>query len=338
MTRAQTAGSAPGGHADAVADLAGVIAQARDLLAAASRVVVLAHVHPDADALGSALALGMALSRRGVQVQVSFSSPAEVPQSLRNLPGQELVVPASLVDPDPDLLVTTDVNTADRLGELAKLIDRAPATLVIDHHASNTYFGTHHLVDPRAESTTVLIGELLRELGTPLDAELAANLYAGLATDTVGFRHASAAAHRVAAELLDTGIEPDEVLRPIIDTHPVGWLRLLSTVLGRARLQPVGHGRQLIWTGIGLADAAGLRPEELDSVIDILRTTAEAQVAAVFKEMEPQQWQVSLRSGPGVDVSAVAVELGGGGHVRAAGYGFQGRVEDAVAQLVAALA
>lgn len=343
MTRTAASGSvlaAPAGHpaASPTPDVGRAVRQACRLVSAASKVVILAHVHPDADALGSALALGLALSRRGTQVQVSFGQPDQVPQSLRGLPGQELIVPAAGLDPDADLLITTDVNNEDRLGELAQLIDRAPATLVIDHHASNTFFGTHHLVDPAAESTTVLVGWMLRAMEEPFDAALATNLYAGLATDTVGFRHASATAHRVAAELLDCGIDPDEILRPIADTHPVGWLRLLATVLGRAELVPVGSGRQLIWTSIGLADSAGLRPEELDSVIDILRTTAEADVAAVLKEMEPGEWQVSLRSKPGLDVSAVAVSLSGGGHRRAAGFGYCGTAAEAVGALVAALA
>src|SRR4051812_20165246 len=145
--------------------------------------MLLAHVNPDADALGSALALGLALERRGTRVVVSFASPATVPESLRHLPGQHLVRPAALVPDDLDLLVTMDVASVERLGAFAGAVRTVP-TLVVDHHTSNTRFGTHHLVDPSAEATVVLVHLLLEELGEPVAADAAASLYAGLATDT----------------------------------------------------------------------------------------------------------------------------------------------------------
>lgn len=309
-----------------------------DLLADAGSVVVLAHVQPDADALGSALALGLALSRHGVDVSVAFSEPAGVPESLRGLPGQHLLCSPAAVNESPDLLVTVDVNSHHRLGALGRLTGTARHTLVIDHHASNTRFGSHHLVDAHAESTTVLIAAILDRSGLPIDVDIAANLYAGLATDTVGFRHASASAHRLAARLLDTGVQPDALMRPITDTHPFGWLTMVAAVLSRAQLMPATEQRVgLVWTSIAIADAVGLRSEELDSVIDILRTTAEAPVAAVFKQTGVDRWQVSLRSLPVVDVAALASRLGGGGHVRAAGFTFEGSAADGARLLAATL-
>lgn len=322
------------------------LATAARLIGSASEVVLLAHVNPDADALGSALALGLALESTGCSVTVSFGEPSSVPLSLRGLPGQHLVAPVSRVPRRPELVVTLDVNSRERLGPLARLMDSAAQTLVIDHHASNTRFGRHQLVDPSAESTTVLVAALLDQLALPIDLDIAANLYAGLATDTVGFRFASAAAHRLAARLLDTGVDPDELMRPITDLHPFGWLDMLSRVLGGAVLdRQAAGGRGLCWTVIDATAAAGMRPEELDSVIDILRTASEAQVAAVLKESGPGRWQVSLRSRTGVpgaavagvDVSAIATDLGGGGHVRAAGFGFAGTAGQAVEALLETL-
>jgi bifunctional oligoribonuclease and PAP phosphatase NrnA len=244
--------------------------------------------------------------------------------------------------------VTMDVNSRERLGALASLLDTSGASLVIDHHASNTRFGGTHLVDISAESTTVLVARILDHLALPIDADIAANIYAGLATDTVGFRFASASAHRLAARLIDAGVNPDELLRPITDLHPYSWLDMLSVVLGSAELDPdAAGGRGLVSTVISRAVASDMRAEELDSVIDIVRTSSEAQVAAVFKESDPGQWQVSLRSRPGwtgdpvvpgVDVAAVASSLGGGGHVRAAGFSFTGEPGDALAALRSALA
>ena len=306
-----------------------------DLLATASSVVLLAHVNPDADALGSALALGLGLRRRGVQVWVSFSEPQAVPESLRELPGQHLVVAAGDLPVGPDLVVTLDVGSCDRLGVAASLLDTAATSLVVDHHASNTRFGRHHLVDTDAEATVVLVTRLLDALGIGIDRDIAANLYAGLATDTVAFRFASASAHLLAARLLDVGVRPAELMRPITDTHPFGWLAMLSTVLGRAVLdRAAAHGAGLVHLAIESADWAHLRQEELDPVIDILRTAKEAAVAAVAKQTGPGEWQVSLRSRDGIDVAAVAGLLGGGGHPRAAGFTHLGEPGVAFAALI----
>jgi phosphoesterase RecJ-like protein len=312
--------------------------RARDLLAGASSAVLLAHVNPDADALGSALALGLGLRERGVAVAVSFAEPDRVPQSLAGLPGQELIVSPADLPADPELVVTLDVGSAGRLGSLQRMLPAAGRVLVIDHHRTNTRFGHHHLVDPRAEATGVLVVRLLDALGTRIDADMAAGLYAGLATDTVSFRQVTATTHRLAARLVAAGARPAELLGPITDAHPFGWLEMLSGVLGRAVLVPGVIGDDpLVHTSVTLADADGLRPEEVDSVIDIVRTTAGGGVTAVAKQTAPDCWQVSLRSGGGADVAAAAAALGGGGHSWAAGFSHRGDYDSAVAKLVTVL-
>ena len=311
---------------------------ATELLIRATDAVLVGHVHPDADALGSALALGMGLERLGVPVAVSFAEPGEIPESLRSLPGGHLVVPADRVPECPDLLVSLDVGSAARLGSLDRLLTTARQSLIIDHHPSNTRFGDHHLIDPSAEATVVLVARLLDRLGVPIDLAIAENLYAGLATDTGHFRHADSDAHRLAARLIDTGVRPADLLRPITDSHPFGWLAMLSQVLGRAVLhQRAAAGRGVVSTIIDLSTSAGLRSEELDSVVDILRTAQEAAVAVVLKQTGPDTWQVSLRSHPPVDVAALATQLGGGGHVRAAGFTHHGEPDDAIRAILATL-
>lgn len=322
--------------------IADELAGAAALLRSARSVLLLAHNNPDADSLGSALALGLALRSRGAEVFVSFDVPGAVPESLSGLPGVELVTEAEkwLANGTAglDLLVSVDAGSAERLGRLSALFGGDVPLLVIDHHASNTRFGEYNLVDPHADATVVLIDQLLTRLELPLDADLAALLYAGLATDTGGFRHGSAAAHLLAARLMDAGARPDELLRAIADSHPFGWLRMLSAVLGRAVLDrsAVG-GRGLVHTSVTLADADGLRQEEADSVIDILRTTTQAAAAAVVKQSEPEVWQVSLRSRSGVRVGDAATQLGGGGHPQAAGFTWHGDYPGAIAALTSAL-
>lgn len=312
------------------------------LLAQARTVLLLAHDQPDADALGSALALGLALRGRGAQAWVAFDVPCAVPRSLGSLPGLDLVGTADdflgAGRPPFDLIVSVDCGSAERVGRLAALFDIGVPVLVIDHHVSNTRFGSANLVDPAADATAVLVADLLDGLGVSIDVELASLLYAGLATDTGGFRRACAASHRLAARFVETGVEPAELLRRISDSHPFLWMARLSRVLGRAELDPAAAGgRGLVVTGVTLEDVAGLQPEESDSVIDILRASQEAQTAAVLKQTGPERWQVSLRSRGDVVIGDAAVALGGGGHPQAAGYLWHGDYASGVAALRAAL-
>lgn len=308
------------------------------LVDAARDVTLVAHVNPDADALGSALALGLVLQRRGATVRVTFADPAEAPESLRGLDVAGLLVAPSEVPAAPELLVALDTASRGRLGALADRVDAAEAVLVIDHHVTNDRFGTHNLVDSRAEATAVLVLRLLDELGVPLDEPVARCLYAGLVTDTSCFRRADGGTHAIASRLLAAGVDPNATTRVLLDTHPHRWLAMLGTVLGRSGLEPdAARGMGLVHATIRLTDAEGLRSEELESVIDLVRTTAEAEVAAVLKEVAPQQWSVSLRAKQHLDVSAAAAALGGGGHRLAAGFPATGPPAEVLTALRSAL-
>ncbi|MBF6450136.1 MULTISPECIES: DHH family phosphoesterase [Nocardia] len=323
-------------------------AAAVEVLAAARSVTVLCHVQPDADTVGSGLALAQVLHRRGVPVQVSFAEPAELPASMRSLPGVEFLVPPAQVAERVDLLVTVDCGSVGRLGVLADRIDGAATTVVIDHHRSNTRFGDVNLIDETAESTTSVLARLFDAWGEEIDRDIAHCLFAGLVTDTGCFRWGGPGTHLLADRLLATGIDGAGITRTLMDTHPFGWLPMLSRVLGSARLEPrAAGGAGLVYAFVRSDDSDGLRSEEVESVIDVVRTTAEADVAAVFKQSRTDAgcWTVSLRSrdsgvgtGDAVDVARVATGLGGGGHRYAAGYTTYGTSEDVVADLLAELA
>lgn len=309
-----------------------------ELLSASDRVAVVCHVHPDADTIGAGLALALVLEECGKQVEVSFAAPASLPESLRTLPGCHLLVRPDAMRREVDLVVTVDIPSINRLGGLSDLVTEDQQLLVIDHHASNDMFGTANFVDPTADSTTMLIAEILDEWGKPIEQGVAHCIYAGLTTDTGSFRWASARALRLAARLVEAGVDNAAISRSLMDTHPFVWLPMLSRVLGSARLVPEAvDGRGLVYAVVDHRDWVSSRPEEVESIVDIVRTTQQAEVAAVFKEVEPQQWSVSMRAKRDVDLTAVAAGFGGGGHRLAAGYTAKGSIDDAVASLCAAL-
>ncbi|GFG64258.1 bifunctional oligoribonuclease and PAP phosphatase NrnA [Mycobacterium kubicae] len=308
------------------------------LLSDSDRTAVVCHVHPDADTVGAGLALASVLDRCGKRVEVSFATPANLPESLRSLPGCQLLVSPDDMRRDVDLVVTVDVPSINRLGGLSDLATNGPEILVIDHHASNELFGTANFVDASADSTTMLIAEVLDAWGQPIDRAVAHCIYAGLTTDTGSFRWASARALRLAARLVDLGVDNAAISRSLMDTHPFVWLPMLSRVLGSARLLPeAAGGRGLVYAVVHHQDWMTSRPEEVESVVDIVRTTQQAEVAAVFKEIDPQEWSVSMRAKNDVDLAAVAAQFGGGGHRLAAGYSTSGTIDDAVSALRGAL-
>lgn len=338
----------------------------------AEQVLLLAHVHPDADALGSALAVGLALTDLGVTARVSFpglrpsdservsrsTSPVRqngrpipvgavtsaLPRSLDWLPGQELLVPAAELTGFFDVAVSLDVSSIDRLGELAPIAAKAGLFAAIDHHRSYTGFAELSIIDVDAPATASLALELIDRLGVQLSEPIASCLYAGLSADTGSFRFAatSAATHEAAARLHRAGIAHDSIARKLYDSQPLAGLRLLGEALRRSSLESdAAGGRGLVWTWVSLADLDlyGLEPADAESVIGILRQAEEADVAAVFKESPTGGWLVSLRSRGAVDVGQVSVGLGGGGHRYAAGFTAEvGELDEALTRLRAGLA
>ena len=332
------------------ADLAGADSEAEwaravKILGAATEICLACHIRPDGDALGSMLAVAHALrarctaGRESARVVASFGDlPFEIPRILRFLPGTDLLSPPDTFPERPQVMVTFDAASPDRLGILQVSASAADELIVLDHHASNTRFGSVNLIDQAAAATAVLAFDLIGRLGVDISRDIALDLYAGLVTDTGSFRYSntSARVHELAALLLRAGIEPGVVAHELWDRSPFGFLGLLGAALGRARLEPIaaaGHG--LVWTTVTHDDRAahGLPFEAAESVIDVVRRTDEADVAVVLKEDDDGCWQVSARSKGAADVGRACVALGGGGHRLAAGFTARGTAAEVMTTL-----
>jgi phosphoesterase RecJ-like protein len=313
-------------------------ARAVAILDGAERVCLACHIRPDADALGSMVAVARALHDRGQRVVASFGAPFAVPAILTFLPGLELLSAPDTFPARPAVMMTFDASSLDRLGGLAEPASAATELIVVDHHASNTGFGSVNVVDPAAAASAVLAAELIGRLGVPLTRDIAVCLYAGLVTDTGSFRFSATTpgVHELAALLLRAGVDPAAVSRELYDRAPFGYLGMLAAALGRAQLdRAAANGFGLVWTTVTRADRepANLPLDAAEAVIDEIRRTNEAEVAAVLKEDDQGVWQASVRSKDVVDVGRACTELGGGGHARAAGFSSTRGAGEAIAAL-----
>jgi bifunctional oligoribonuclease and PAP phosphatase NrnA len=309
-----------------------------DLLGSATDVALACHVNPDGDALGSMIALHCILRERGVATTPSHPEPFVLSTRFRILPGLDQLVKPGTFPSRPDVMVTFDCGSLDRLGSLQPSATAAHALVNIDHHVSNTRFGTHNLVRVDAAASAQVVYELVRGAGWTITRDSAFCLYVGLSTDTGRFQYSNTtkAVFEMAADLARFDLPIDEISRVMFEEDSFAYLRLLGDVLRGMELDPT----------VGLVSAV-LRLEDLrrhevsmeatDSLIDSIRRAAEADVACVVKEQGDGTSRVSLRSLGRVDVCAIASRGGGGGHERAAGFTFTGSPDDALAWVKGAL-
>jgi len=288
------------------------------------RFLLTAHEGPDGDALGSLLGMHHLLARLGKD-SVMFLAAKEFPLPIeyRFLPLEEVFheAPADMAD---RAAIFLDCGNIDRM-PVDFLSAEGVFTINIDHHHDNTLFGDVNLVEVDASCTAEIVYELAVLLGVEITAEMAAALYVGLVTDTGKFMYenTNARTHRIAADLIEAGVEVDETYRRLYEHVPLEKLRLLSRALDG--IQHHCDGR-LVLAYIAAEDyeASGAGEEMTEGIIDHLRSVEGARVAALIRDLGDRgraARKVSLRSSDGeVDVSAIARVNGGGGHKRAAGF------------------
>ena len=306
-------------------------------LRARDRFLLTAHEGPDGDALGSLLGMHRLLGQLGKD-SVMFLPAKEFPLPIeyRFLPLEEVFhePPADMAD---RTIVFLDCGNVDRM-PVDFLTEGGNFTINIDHHHDNTRFGDLNLVQVDASCTAEIVFDLARLLEVPLTPEMASALYVGLITDTGKFMYenTNAHTHRVAAELIEAGVDVDDTYRRLYEHVPLEKLRLISRALDGIQLHCDGR---LVVSYITSADyeATGAGEEMTEGVIDHLRSIEGTKVAAVIRDLGSRgraARKVSLRSSEGdVDVSAIARKGGGGGHKRAAGFSTDLEFDDLVAYL-----
>lgn len=296
------------------------LARAAEIIAGADELALVCHANPDGDALGSMLALAHLARVHGKLVAVTWPEPLEVGHHYDFLPGLELALKPIDFPSAPRVMVAVDCASPERLGSLRSSAVAAGELIVIDHHSTNPGFGTINLVDTKAAASAVVVRRLLEVLDWPLDQEAAIGLYTGLVCDTGRFQYdnTTPAVFALAQELASHDLPIARITRELFEKHPASYLRLAAEVLGRAQLDAE---RRFAAAWITNADLVrfGVRLEECEGLIDLVRRTAEADVSCVLKEA-PEGTRVSLRAVSDCDVSVIAERFGGGGHRGSAGF------------------
>ncbi len=284
------------------------------------RFVLISHVRPDGDALGCTVGLALSLRAAGKEVAVwNEDGPLE---KLAFLPGSELVTRPPAEPQEWEVVLALDTAAHERLGAacLAAIAGK-PLWINIDHHVSNNGYGDLAHIAPEAPATGQIIYELICQARLPLDAAIAANLYAAISTDTGSFQYSNTTARtlEIAAALIHAGVEVGQISEKLYHTYPQRRLELLSALLNT--LQITCEGRVACFSLTReTAQRLGTGPEDNEGLIDFIRGIDTVAIAIFFEEIGEGKARVSMRAkDPRYDVCAVCAEFGGGGHTLAAG-------------------
>jgi len=292
----------------------------------ANTIGVTAHIRPDGDAIGSVLALGLALLGAGKQVQMVLRDG--VSNTFRHLQGNELI--KQKFESDCDLYIAVDSSDLQRLGGVLR--DHV-ADICIDHHITNDKFARINLIEPESVATCAILAELIPQLGLTIDLPVASALLNGILSDSIGFRtsNTNAKALRIAADLMDKGANITELYNKALISRPFE-----ATKYWGYALQKLERSDGLVWTSLTLEDRKNSAyPGNDDAdLTNIISSIAPLDVAVLFVEQKPDLVKVSWRARPGLDISGIAHSLGGGGHPAASGVECVGSLPDVMTKVL----
>ncbi len=291
-------------------------------LRAASSVAVISHYRPDGDAIGSTLAMALALQAMGKNV--TALNEDGLPGNLRFLPGSALIRQPSADVIEAEVVVAVDCANRERLGaNCLTALAGERLWINIDHHRSNEDYGDLHYIDSDAPAAGEIIYNLLTETGLPLTKEAGDNLYVAISTDTGSFQYlgTTARTYEIAAALIRQGVDIHQLARDTYENFP---LRRIELLRGLLNTMEISHGGKVASWALtaSLAESTGVKPEDAEGLIDTMRSIQGVVVAAAFEELPGPEGKIrlSLRSkDTRVDVGKICALFGGGGHALAAG-------------------
>ena len=303
---------------------AAVRARAADEIRRRRRFVITSHVRPDGDAIGSQLAMAYALRHLGKEVRVVNRDSA--PPPLRTFPGVGDIEIAEHVDDPGDCVIVMESGDLARTGVAG--LDRG-FIINIDHHVGNTMFGAVNWFDVSAAACGEMVFDLVRELGVPLTHDIAVHIYVAILTDTGSFHYSNITPRtfEISRLCVEAGVDPPAVARSVFDSNSLGRLKLFGAVLSRMQLDASGR-LAIVSVDQQLATASGGTYEDTEGLINLPLTVKEIQAVVFFKQLEPHNWRVNMRSKGNVDINAVAKMFGGGGHKNASGCSASGNLEE----------
>lgn len=309
------------------------------LLETSYSILCVSHVNPDGDAIGSLLGLGWILRAMGKRPDLALHDKLD--EEYHFLPGADDIISPEEVAQNYDLIVCVDASSIDRMGSVYNpdTHSRIPL-LVIDHHVTNTFFGTINWVDDGSAATCQMLLRLADALDIPLSQNIAVSLLTGLVTDTLCFRTANTDANvlQVALRLINAGADLNFVVRNTLESRSFSLLKLWGATLSGVQLED-----GVIWTTLSAESrkACGVQPHQSDGLSNLLVTVREADVSATFSQRFARNGQelveCSFRAKPGFNVSQVALAFGGGGHPPAAGCTVPGSLEEVSRRIISAL-
>lgn len=287
---------------------------------ASNRFLLASHVRPDADAVGSLLGLGLALKSAGKQVQMVLE---DGPGKYSYLPGSECIIKKP--QGEVDMIIVVDCSDPLRVGKI--LMDYPQPDLVVDHHKTNVNYGKFNLVEAEQVATAAILFDRIPLWGLTIDASVATALLSGIIGDTIGFRtsNVNAAVMRKAADLMDLGASLSDIYRSELVLKSFEAVRYWGAGLNRLQRR-----NGLVWTSLTLEDRKKSAYPDTDDadLVNVLSSIDGASIALIFIEQSKEQIKVSWRARPGIDVSNIAFEFGGGGHAAAAGADIEGTLEE----------
>jgi len=307
-----------------------------DVILKHNSFIVTSHITPDGDALGSVLALTLALKKLGKNVVPIINDI--VPAKFNFLPYADKLRPYTPQVDKAEVIICLDSGDVERLGFKNDLRSIGDLIVNLDHHKSNSLFGDINIIDDKSSATGELVYRLIKTLGVPIDLDMATCIYTSIITDTGSAKYSNTTPSclKILSEMVEIGVRPDYISREVFEKKSYASILLLKEALDTLKLAEGGQVAYMELTR-DMFKKAGAKEEDSDGFINFAREIDGVEVAVLFREQEDLKIKVGLRSKVWVDVSRIAEKFGGGGHARAAGCTLEGPLEKAKDVFLSAL-